>query len=407
MDASFISFKQFHGGGNVLKKMIRLNLEYFDDISSTKPQLQKAKSIYSCYELLYIKAFDFLFKLKQLYLLLVKYDVTNNETNTFIQKNKTTMKKVLITYALNPEIAKELDGKVEYVIPEKSDFKRNEVMEMIADFDVIVPNFSFYTDKEMMDKGVKLELISNFAVGFNNIDVAYAKQKGITVTNIPNSVTEPTAEFAFALLLAAGRRIGYYDRKIRIPQGLSWGLYDEPGLPIYGKSLGIIGMGRIGQALARRAVASGMTIMYHNRNRLDKSIENKYNARYVSLETLLRESDYVSLNAPSTEKTIRMIGKKELEMMKPTAVFINTARGNMVDEEALANALKEKQIWAAGLDVFENEPKVSPLLLELDNVVLAPHAATKTLEARDEMGLEMIRNILGFYFDTYPISKVV
>ena len=317
------------------------------------------------------------------------------------------MKKVLITYKLNPEIVKELDGKVEYVIPEKSDFKREQVMEMIADFDVIVPNFSFYTDKEMMDKGAKLELISNFAVGFNNIDVDYAKHKGITVTNIPNSVLEPTAEFAFALLLAAGRRIGYYDRNIRTPNGLSWGLYDEPGLPIYGKSLGIIGMGRIGQALARRAVASGMTIKYHNRSQLDKSIEDKYNARYVSLETLLRESDYISLNAPSSKETIRMIGKKELAMMKTTAIFINTARGNMVDEAALAHALKEKQIWAAGLDVFENEPKILPELLELDNVVLAPHAATKTLEARDEMGLEMIRNILGFYFNTYPISIVV
>ena len=317
------------------------------------------------------------------------------------------MKKVLITYKLNPEIAKELDGKFEYVLPDKSGFKREEVLEMIADFDVLVPNFSFYTDREIMDKGVKLELIANFGVGFNNIDVEYAKQKGITVTNIPHSVTEPTAEFAFALLLSAGRRLGYYDRKIRTPEGLSWGLYDEAGLPIYGKSLGIIGMGRIGQALARRAVASGMTIMYHNRNRLDKTIEEKYNARYVALETLLRESDYISLNAPSSKETIHMIGKKELEMMKTSAVFINTARGNMVDEEALAHALKEKQIWAAGLDVFENEPKISPQLLKLDNVVLAPHAATKTLEARDEMGLEMIQNILGFYFDTYPISKVV
>lgn len=317
------------------------------------------------------------------------------------------MKKVLITYNLNPKIAKALDGKVEYVLPEKSVFRREEVLEMIADFDVLVPNFSFYTDKEIMDKGTRLELISNFGVGFNNIDVAYAKEKGIAVTNIPHSVSEPTAEFAFALLLAAGRRIGYYDRKIRTPEGLSWGLYEEAGLPIFGKSLGIIGMGRIGQALARRAVASGMTIMYHNRNRLERSIEEKYNARYVSLETLLKSSDYISLNAPSSEETIKMIGKKELEMMKPTAIFINTARGNMVDELALAHALKEKQIWAAALDVYENEPKVSPQLLQLDNVVLAPHAATKTQEARDEMGMEMIHNILGFYFNTHPVSRVV
>lgn len=317
------------------------------------------------------------------------------------------MKKVLITYRLNPEIARELDGKVDYVIPEKSNFSRQDVLDMIADFDVLVPNFTFYTDKEIMDKGSRLKLISNFGVGYNNIDVDYAKQKGIAVTNIPHSVTEPTAEFAFALLLAAGRKVAYYDRKIRTPEGISWGLYAEAGVPIYGKKLGIIGMGRIGQAVARRAVASGMSIVYHNRNRLAKSIEEKYGASYVSLDKLLCECDYISLNAPSTPETYRMIGQKELEMMKSTAIFINTARGNMVDESALAHALKEKQIWAAGLDVFENEPKILPELLELDNVVLAPHAATKTLEARNEMGLEMIRNILGFLFDTYPISRVV
>lgn len=317
------------------------------------------------------------------------------------------MKKVLITYKLNPKIARELDGKLDYVLPEKSTFRREEVLEMIANFDVLVPNFSFHTDKELIDKGTKLELISNFGVGYNNIDVNYAKQKGITVTNIPNSVMEPTAEFAFALLLAAGRRIGYYDRKIRAPKGLSWGLYEEAGLPVFGKTLGIIGMGRIGQALARRAVASGMQIIYHNRNRLDRAIEEKYNAQYVSFKTLLQTSDYVSLNAPSSKETIHMIGEKEFQLMKPTAVFINTARGNMVDEKALTHALKEKMIWAAGLDVFENEPKITPQLLELDNVVLSPHAATKTMEARDEMGLELIQNILGFYFNTYPISKVV
>lgn len=330
-----------------------------------------------------------------------------NKYHEQYKQNQNTMKKVLITYRLNPDIAKELDGKVEYTLPEKSNFSREEVLNMIADFDVLVPNFTFYTDKEMMDKGAKLELISNFGVGYNNIDVDYAKQKGIAVTNIPHAVTEPTAEFAFALLLAAGRKVAYYDRKIRTPKGVSWGLYADAGVPIFGKTLGIIGMGRIGQALARRSVASGMSIIYHNRNRLDKSIEDKYNARYVSLETLLAESDYVSLNAPSTDETYRMIGAKELEMMKNSAIFINTARGNMVDEKALAHALKENQIWGAGLDVFENEPKVLPELLELDNVVLAPHAATKTKEARDEMGLEMIQNILGFYFDSYPVSRVV
>ena len=317
------------------------------------------------------------------------------------------MKKVLITYKLSPEITKELDGKIEYVMPDKSGFRREEVLEMIDDFNVLIPNFSFYTDKEIMDRGTKLELIANYGVGYNNIDVDYAKQKGIAVTNIPHSVKEPTAEFAFALLLAAGRKIGFYDRKLRTTEGLKWGLHDDPGMPIYGKSLGIIGMGRIGQALARRAVASGMSIIYNNRNRLDKSIEDKYNARYVSLETLLRESDYISLNAPATKETKHIIGKKELEMMKESAILINTARGSLVDEAELAKALKENKIWAAGLDVYENEPKIHPALLELDNVVLAPHAGTKTNEAREEMALEVMQNILGFYFDSYTVSRVV
>ncbi|MCE5205856.1 MAG: NAD(P)-binding domain-containing protein [Porphyromonadaceae bacterium] len=317
------------------------------------------------------------------------------------------MKKVLIAYRLKPEGLHELTGKYAVTLPiEKSYFSREEVLEMIPDFEVLVPNFSFYTDKEMMERGTKLELISNWGVGFNNIDVDYATRKGIAVTNIPDSTREPTAEFAFGLLMAAGRRIGYYDRKLRTPEGVSWGAYAEAGLPVYGKTLGIIGMGRIGQALARRAVASGMEIIYHNRNRLDRQIEELYNANYVTLDRLLCTADYISLNAPSTKETQHMIGERELGLMKPTAVFVNTARGDMVDEHALADALKKNKIWAAALDVFENEPHILPELLTLDNVVLTPHAGTKTMEDRINMSIEMSRNIVGFYEGTYPVSRV-
>ncbi len=317
------------------------------------------------------------------------------------------MKKILLGYRLLSEGLTELNGKYEIVSPqEKSYFTKEEIIEIIPEFEVFVPNFSFYTDKEIMDNANKLELIANYGVGYNNIDVDYATKKGIAVTNTPNSTTEPTAEFAFALLMAAGRRIGFYDRKLRTSEGVSWGIYAQSGLSVFGKTLGIIGMGRIGQAIARRAVASGMHIQYHNRNRLPKDIEQKYDAQYVSLETLLKTSDYISLNAPSTPETIRMIGKKELEMMKPTAIFINTARGNMVDEKALAAALKNETIYAAALDVFENEPHILPELLTLDNVLLAPHAGTKTKEDRIKMSEEMVRNIIGFYEGTYPVSKV-
>ncbi len=317
------------------------------------------------------------------------------------------MKKVLIAYRLKPEGLKALEGKYDITLPtDKSYFTREEVLEMIPDYEVLVPNFSFYTDKEIMDRGVKLELISNWGVGFNNIDVDYATERGIVVTNIPNSTREPTAEFTFALLLAAGRRIGYYDRKLRTPEGVSWGIYAESGMPVYRKILGIIGMGRIGQSLARRAIASGMEIIYHNRNRLDRGIEEQYNARYVTFEELLRIADYISLNAPYTPQTHHMIGERQLRMMKSTTVFINTARGSMVDEKALAKALKEGWIWAAGLDVFENEPHILPEFLELDNVVLAPHAATKTMEDRINMSIEMAQNIVGFYEGIYLVSRV-
>ena len=317
------------------------------------------------------------------------------------------MKKILIAYRMKSEGLRELEGRYEVTLPTgKSHFSREEVLEMISGYEVLVPSFGFFTDREIMERGVKLELISNYGVGYNNIDVECATEKGIVVTNIPNTTREPTAEFAFGLLLAAGRRIGYYDRKLRSPEGVSWGMYAETGLPVYGKRLGIIGMGRIGQSLARRAIASGMEIVYHNRNRLDKTIEEIYGARWVSLDELLRSSDYISLNAPSTPETYHMIGEKQFGMMKPTAVFINTARGNMVDERALATTLREKRIWAAALDVYEQEPQILPELLTLDNVVLAPHAGTKTLEDRIRMSEEMVQNIIGFYEGRYPISRV-
>jgi lactate dehydrogenase-like 2-hydroxyacid dehydrogenase len=321
-------------------------------------------------------------------------------------RNDPIMKKILITTALNREPLAELFGKFEVFMPQDKDMKRDQVLEMISDYEVLIPNFSFSTDKEIINRGVNLELISNYGVGYNNIDVEYATCKGIVVTNIPRTTCEPTAELAFALLLAAGRRIGYYDRKLREHRAIDWGVYGDTGLPVFGKTLGIIGMGRIGQALARRAVASGMNVIYHNRNRLSREIEERYGATYVSFDELLRTADYISLNAPSTPETIKLIGEKEFLKMKPTAVFINTARGNMVDEKALAQALKEEKIWAAGLDVYEHEPKISPELLVLENVVLTPHAGTKTIEDRHRMAEEMVHNIIGFYEGKYEVSRV-
>lgn len=290
-----------------------------------------------------------------------------------------------------------LEGKFDVIYPESKMFTKEEVMERIADIDVFVPNFSFQTNAEIIDAAKKLKLIANFGVGYNNIDTEYAASKGIVVTNTPQSVLEPTAELCFALMMATARKIAYYNHKLHSGVRLDWGIYGDLGMPLYGQTLGIYGMGRIGQAVARRAVASGMNIIYHNRHQLPKDIEDKYNARYVDFDTLLKESDIISLNAPATAETYHLMGEREFKQMKSTAILINTARGQLVDDKALAVALKTGEIYAAGLDVFEKEPKILPELLELDNAILTPHTGTGTHAARLDMTLEVAKNIINFY----------
>lgn len=315
------------------------------------------------------------------------------------------MKKILMCHNFIREGFESLEGKFELIYPTGKLFKKEEVIERIGDVDVLVPNFTFQTDAEIIDHGKNLKLISNFGVGYNNIDIQYAAKKGISVTNTPNSVLEPTAELCFAILTATARRIGFYNNKLHNKEKIGWGLYDNMGISIYGQTLGIYGMGRIGQAVARRAVASGMKIIYHNRKPLDKSIETLYDAQYVDFDTLLAESDFVSLNAPATAETYHLMSDAEFRKMKKTAILINTARGQLVDEQALIKALRDEEIFAAGLDVFENEPRISPELLEFENVVLTPHAGTLTYAARMDMQREVAKNILNF-FNGGEISKV-
>ncbi|MDR2953847.1 MAG: dihydrofolate reductase [Prevotella sp.] len=315
------------------------------------------------------------------------------------------MKKILMGQNFKREGFSVLDGKFEIVYPETKMFKKDEILERIADVDVLVPNFSFQTDEEVMNAGKNLKLIANYGVGYNNIDVDYAASKGIAVTNTPQSVLEPTAELCFALMIATARKVAYSNHKLHSGEKLDWGLYGNLGMPLYGKTLGIFGMGRIGQAVARRAIASGMKIIYHNRKPLSKDIEEKHNAGYVDFEMLLKESDIISLNAPSTTETYHLMGEDQFRKMKNTAILINTARGQLVDEKALAKALKGGQIWAAGLDVFENEPKISPELLELDNAIVCPHSGTATYEARIDMEREVAKNIVNF-FEGGQIDKV-
>lgn len=315
------------------------------------------------------------------------------------------MKKILMGHNFKREGFYALEGEFEVIYPENKIFSKEEILEYIVDVDVLVPNFSFQTNTEIIDAGKNLKLISNYGVGYNNIDVDYAAKKGIAVTNTPQSVLEPTAELCFALISATARKVAYYNHKLHSGVRLDWGIFGDLGMPLYGQTLGIYGMGRIGQAVARRAIASGMKVIYHNRRQLAPEIEQKYNARYVDFDTLLQESDVLSLNAPATAETYHLMGSKEFHKMKNTAILINTARGQLVDEVALANALKSGEIWAAGLDVFENEPKILPELLELDNAIVCPHAGTSTYAARIDMEREVAKNIINF-FNGGQIDKV-
>lgn len=262
--------------------------------------------------------------------------------------------------------------------------------------EVLVSTFDYKVSRQIIDAMPHLRLIANFGAGYNNIDLEVCKERGIRVTNTPQPVIEPTAELAFALMIDIARRVSEFDRAIRTGTGQPIAVMNNLSHSLYGKTLGIIGMGRIGQALARRAVASGMQIIYHNRHRLPDKIEQKYHATYVDFQTVLQDSDFVSLNLPYTPEVYHLIGKPELGMMKRTAYLINTARGAHVDEQALVEALKSGIIAGAALDVYEHEPSISSELLSLPNVVLSPHTGTGTWEGRIAMCENVVDNILAF-----------
>ena len=274
-----------------------------------------------------------------------------------------------------------------------------------TDAEILVATFDYTVSKELIDSMPNLQLITNFGVGYNNIDLDACRARGIRVTNTPQPVIEPTAELAFALMIDIARRVSELDRKIRgigpQTEPLRFGVMQNLSHSLYGKTLGIIGMGRIGQALARRAVASGMRIVYHNRKPLGEidlgfGSQKPETIQYVSKEELLQTADFVSLNLPYTPEVKHLIGAAELKMMKKSAYLINTARGAHVDEEALVKALKEGEIAGAAMDVYEHEPQIHPELLTLDNVVLSPHTGTGTWEGRIAMCENVCDNILAW-----------
>jgi len=230
-----------------------------------------------------------------------------------------------------------------------------------------------------------LRVLAQFGVGVDNIDVEAARDLGLMVTHTPGVLTDATADFAFALLLAVGRRLRAADQFVREGRFEGWETTLLLGMELTGKTLGIVGMGRIGQAVARRAIGFGMNVVYHNRHPANPTVTRRLSARYVSLETLLAESDVVSLHCALNDDSHHLIDAAALRQMKPSALLVNTARGPVVDEAALVEALAEGEIAGAGLDVFEREPEVHPGLLEQERVVLAPHLASATVEARTKM----------------------
>ena len=271
----------------------------------------------------------------------------------------------------------------------------------LAEADVLVSTFDKPVTREMIVSAPHLKLVTNFGVGFNNIDLEACRERGIRVTNTPQPVIEPTAELAFALMHDVARRTAEFDRKLRGGKAEPFGVMNNLSHSLYGKTLGIIGMGRIGQALARRAIASGMRIIYHNRKPVDDSqlgfgLWNPESIKYVSKEELLQTADFVSLNLPYTPDVKHIIDAEALRMMKPTAYLINTARGAHVDEEALVEALKQGNIAGAAMDVYEHEPQIHPELLTMDNVVLSPHTGTGTWEGRIAMCENVCDNILAW-----------
>jgi lactate dehydrogenase-like 2-hydroxyacid dehydrogenase len=280
------------------------------------------------------------------------------------------------------------------VNPEDRALTKAELKEKAKGCDAVISLVTDTIDGELLDAvGPQLKIVANYAVGINNFDVAAATKRGVILTNTPGVLDDATATHTFALLLATARRLVEADRFVRDGKWKGWSPMFFIGLDVDKKTLGIAGMGRIGTNVARKAKAFNMKVIYSNTRR-NPQVEQELGATFVDKETLLRESDFLTLHVPLTPETRHYIGEKELKLMKKTAVLINASRGPVVDEKALFNALKEKQIWGAGLDVFENEPEIVPGLTELDNVVVVPHIASATPETRINMGKIAANNII-------------
>ena len=286
---------------------------------------------------------------------------------------------------------------------------REQLAEAVKTSTVLVPTVTDTIDAGLIaEAGKKLKLIANYGTGIDHIDLAATKEKKITVTNTPDVLTEDTADMTMALILAVPRRLVEGERTMRSGEWSGWSPTWMLGHRIFGKRLGIIGMGRIGQAVARRARGFGLSIHYHNRNPVHEEIETELEATYwESLDQMLARMDFISVNCPHTPATYHLLSARRLALLQPHAVIINTSRGEVIDENALTKVLQAGDIAGAGLDVFEHEPAVNPKLLALDNVVLLPHMSSATFEGRVDMGDRVILNIQSFVDGHAPPDRVI
>jgi len=292
---------------------------------------------------------------------------------------------------------------------EDAPLSKAELVAAVSEADVLVPTVTDRIDAEILSQaGDNLKLIASFGTGIDHIDFAAAKAKAITVTNTPGVLTEDTADMTMALILAAPRRLSEGERLVRAEKWEGWGPTLMLGHRIWGKRLGIVGMGRIGQAVAHRARGFGLSIHYHNRRRVHEETEAELEATYwESLDQMLAHMDIISINCPHTPATFHLLSERRLKLIKPHAYIVNTSRGEVINEAALTRMLANGEIAGAGLDVFEHEPAVNPKLLQLQNVILLPHMGSATLEGRIDMGEKVIVNIKTFADGHSPPDRVV
>ena len=308
----------------------------------------------------------------------------NTQPNTQVNMQKP---KILVARAIFPEALAKLEESFD-VRSNQEDriFSPEELQKELSGVVGALVAGSERIDANALALAKDLKIVANISVGYNNFDVPAMTAAGVMATNTPDVLTDTTADFGFALLMATARRITESEHWVRAGHWDKWSIVNNPlGMDLHHSTVGIIGMGRIGQGIAKRALGFGMNVIYHNRSHLSDADEKACGAKYVSKEELLRTADHVVLVLPYSAESHHTIGAKEIALMKPTATLINIARGGIVDDAALAQALKEKRIFAAGLDVFEGEPKVHPELLKLSNVVLAPHIASATEKTRRAM----------------------